>query len=179
MQIKLTDSQCTWDFGSPLHPKHYTAKWVHWWFPTANNSSNHFIPFQSLEVSAEVDFSLQCEKVLHCQGFLSDPSMHQSHHSHILTCKTSHIIARVFFHFSLKLKTILFALTWWGFGRHSHLSTARWRTRRAALWWSAPASIDPACSYLGMPSSPALTASKIKPRKNTSHKLLAKDHAAF
>lgn len=90
-----------------------------------------------------------------------------------------HTIARVFFHFSLKLKTILFALTWWGSGRHSHLSTARWRTRRAALWWSAPASIDPACSYLGMPSSPALTASKIKPHKNTSHKLLAKGHAAF
>lgn len=32
----------------------------------------------------------------------------------------------------LKVKTTLSVLTWWGSGRHSHLSTARWKTPHAA-----------------------------------------------
>lgn len=48
-------------------------------------------------------------------------------------------------------------LTWWGSGRHIHLSTAQWRRLRAVRWWSGPDAGGPACSCPCKPSSPALT----------------------
>lgn len=48
-------------------------------------------------------------------------------------------------------------LTWWGSGRHIHLSTAQWRRLRAARWWSGPGAGGPACFCPYKPSSPAST----------------------
>lgn len=146
--------------------------------PKAN--SNHFIPVQVFGSFSGNRFLTSVWKSSPLSG-VPIWSFHASvtPFSHSDVQDITHNCWGFFPFLPLKLKTILFVLTWWGSGRHSHLSTARWRMRRAAPWWSAPASIDPACSYLGMPSSPALTESKIKPHKNTSHKLLAKGCAAF
>lgn len=58
---------------------------------------------------------------------------------------------------SLNVFVPVCVLTWWGSGRRIHQSTARWRTLRAARWWSGPGAGGPACSCPYKPSSPALT----------------------
>lgn len=60
-------------------------------------------------------------------------------------------------------------LTWWGSGRRIRQSTARWKTRRAARWWSDPDAGGPACSCPDKPSSPALTTTTGRMKIHQNH----------